>query len=106
VIFPSTYEGFGFPVLEALAAGAPLVVSNIGPIPEVTSKLANLIDPWDVKSITEGILQILDSPVLPATHTNLTTKFNWENSLVEILTVLKSVSEEPLSEIATSSNDN
>jgi glycosyltransferase involved in cell wall biosynthesis len=103
VIFPSTYEGFGFPVLEALAVGAPLVASDIGPISEITSDLATLIDPWDVKSIKEGILQILDSPVLLGTHTDWTTKFNWENSLVEILAVLKSVNAAPLIERATTS---
>lgn len=101
VIFPSTYEGFGFPVLEALAVGAPLVASNIGPISEITSNFATLIDPWDVKSIKEGILQILDSPVLLGTQKDWTTKFNWENSLVEILAVLKSVKEAPLIERAT-----
>jgi glycosyltransferase involved in cell wall biosynthesis len=60
VVFASTYEGFGMPIIEANATGRPVVTSNIGPMPEVAGSAACLVDPFDCASIREGILRIIN----------------------------------------------
>jgi glycosyltransferase involved in cell wall biosynthesis len=60
-VYPSYYEGFGFPVLEAMACGTPVVTSNISSLPEVAGDAAILVDPYSVESITNGIKKILNS---------------------------------------------
>jgi glycosyltransferase involved in cell wall biosynthesis len=59
VIFASTFEGFGLPILEAQAVGCPVVTSNIPPMTEVASDGACLVDPFDISSIREGIQRAL-----------------------------------------------
>jgi glycosyltransferase involved in cell wall biosynthesis len=59
LVFPSFYEGFGLPVLEAMACGCPVVASNISSVPELCGDAAVLIDPYDKDSITDGILSII-----------------------------------------------
>jgi glycosyltransferase involved in cell wall biosynthesis len=59
VVFPSLYEGFGFPPLEALATGTPVVASRAGALPEVLAEHAIFFDQMDVDSIAEGIDQAL-----------------------------------------------
>ena len=57
--YPSLYEGFGLPVLEALRAGAPVLTSNLSSLPEVTGDAALLVDPLSVEAIGDGIQRIL-----------------------------------------------
>jgi glycosyltransferase involved in cell wall biosynthesis len=57
VLYPSLYEGFGLPVLEAMACGVPVVTSHGGSTEEVAGGAAVLVDPWDVESIADGIQQ-------------------------------------------------
>lgn len=59
VVFASTYEGFGMPIVEANATGRPVVTSNIGPMPEVAGSAACLVDPFDCSSIREGIVRVI-----------------------------------------------
>ena len=63
-VFPSLYEGFGLPPLEAMASGTPVVTSNVSSLPEVTGDAAVLVDPYDVDSISDGMRRILDDPRL------------------------------------------
>ncbi|HYJ95859.1 MAG TPA: glycosyltransferase family 1 protein, partial [Vicinamibacterales bacterium] len=63
-VFPSLYEGFGLPPLEAMASGTPVVTSNVSSLPEVTGDAAVLVDPYDVDSIADGMRRILDDPRL------------------------------------------
>jgi glycosyltransferase involved in cell wall biosynthesis len=57
---PSLYEGFGLPVLEAMACGVPTLLSNRGALPELAGADAVVIDPLDIDAIATGIIQILD----------------------------------------------
>lgn len=59
VLFASTYEGFGLPIVEANAVGRPVVTSNIWSMPEVAGDAACLVDPFSVDSIRDGILRVI-----------------------------------------------
>jgi glycosyltransferase involved in cell wall biosynthesis len=83
--FPSLYEGFGLPPLEAMACGTPVVTSNMSSIPEVVGDAAVLVDPYDVSSIADGLERVLGDPALRATlvargHERVRL-FSWERSV-------------------------
>ena len=59
-VFPSLYEGFGLPPLEAMASGTPVVTSNVSSLPEVAGDAAVLVDPYDPDAIADGIERVLD----------------------------------------------
>jgi glycosyltransferase involved in cell wall biosynthesis len=58
-VFPSLYEGFGLPPLEAMASGTPVVTSNVSSLPEVAGDAALLVDPYDPQAIADGIYHVL-----------------------------------------------
>jgi glycosyltransferase involved in cell wall biosynthesis len=60
-VFPSLYEGFGLPPLEAMASGTPVVTSNVSSLPEVVGDAAVLVDPYSADAIAAGILDVLRS---------------------------------------------
>jgi glycosyltransferase involved in cell wall biosynthesis len=62
VVFVSTYEGFGMPIIEANATGRPVVTSNLLSMPEIAGEAACLVDPFDVAGIREGILKVINDP--------------------------------------------
>jgi glycosyltransferase involved in cell wall biosynthesis len=59
MVFPSLYEGFGFPILEAMAVGTPVVTSDVSSMPEVAGDAAILVDPHDEDAIVEGLERVL-----------------------------------------------
>src|SRR5205823_719987 len=59
LVYPSTYEGFGFPVLEAMAAAVPVVTSDRSSLPEVAGDAAVLVDPESSEAIAEGTRRVL-----------------------------------------------
>ncbi|MEF3275431.1 MAG: glycosyltransferase family 4 protein [Chloroflexus sp.] len=63
-VFPSSYEGFGLPPLEAMACGTPVVCAYAGSLPEVVDEAALTVDPHNMHDIAEGILRVLRSPAL------------------------------------------
>lgn len=64
LVYPSLYEGFGLPPLEAMACGTPVVTSNTSSLPEVVGDAAILVDPENVDSIADGIFRVLSSATL------------------------------------------
>lgn len=64
VVYPSMYEGFGFPPLEAMAVGTPVVASNRGALPEVLGDSALLVDPSDPAAVTAALEAVLTNPEL------------------------------------------
>jgi len=60
ILFASTYEGFGLPIIEAQATGRPVVTSGVTAMPEVAGEGACLVDPYDVASIRSGVSRVLD----------------------------------------------
>jgi len=63
-VFPSLYEGFGLPPLEAMACGVPVLTSNVCSLPEVVGDAAILIDPLDVEDIAQGIQRLIGDDAL------------------------------------------
>ena len=59
ILFPSTYEGFGLPVIEGFQAGRPVITSNISPMKEVAGDSALLVDPYSIASVREGVISLL-----------------------------------------------
>lgn len=62
LVFPSLYEGFGLPPLEAMASGCPVACSDRGSLPEVVGDAARLFDPSDPSAIAAGVEEVLDDP--------------------------------------------
>jgi glycosyltransferase involved in cell wall biosynthesis len=66
LLFPSLWEGFGFPALEAMACGTPVITSNLASLPEVTGDAALLVDPYCVEAIADAMARIDNDPGLAA----------------------------------------
>jgi glycosyltransferase involved in cell wall biosynthesis len=62
VLFPSTFEGFGLPIIEAQKAGRVVITSNLNPMKEVAGNEACLVDPYDVQSIRAAVLKVVANP--------------------------------------------
>jgi len=83
-VFPSLYEGFGLPVLEAMARGVPVACSNASSLPEVAGDAALLFDPRDESAIAEALRRLLDDPALcerlRARGLARVAEFTWERT--------------------------
>lgn len=92
LVYPSLYEGFGLPPLEAMACGTPVVTSNGTSIPEVAADAAVLVDPEDVDSIAEGILRVVSSSTLRDNLRRLglqrASRATWESTAQQTLQLL------------------
>ena len=93
-LFPTLYEGFGLPVLEAFASGTPVLSSNISSIPEVAGGHAVLVDAEDEVAIAEGIDQVLDcSPERLEAARRHAARFTWERCARRTYAVYKELIE-------------
>jgi alpha-1,3-rhamnosyl/mannosyltransferase len=81
-VYPSLYEGFGFPVAQAMAAGVPVITSNLSSLPEVTSGAAALIDPHSQADLRSALERLLTSPAtraqLSAAGRIQAQRFRWD----------------------------
>lgn len=94
-VFPSLHEGFGFPVLEAMACGCPVITSNTSSLPEVVGNAGIMVDPKDIEGFAEAIYNVLtdDSLKKELSKRGLkrAKKFTWERCAKETLKVYKEV---------------
>ncbi len=96
-VFPSLYEGFGLPPLEAMAHGTPVVTSNTSSLPEVVGNAALLVNPENVFEIRRGLQRaLLDSALreqMKQRGYEQTQRFSWTNSVSTILEIYREVAE-------------
>jgi glycosyltransferase involved in cell wall biosynthesis len=94
-VFPSLYEGFGLPVLEAMACGTPVLTSNVSSLPEVAGDAAILIDPHDVHAIASGMRRALEDSALRADlrakGLARASQFTWDRAARETIAVYEHV---------------
>ena len=87
-VFPSLYEGFGMPVLEAMASGTPVITSNVSSLPEVAGDAAILVNPYDVKEISKAMKNIIENEELKKKMIrkglDQVKKFTWEESVKKL----------------------
>jgi glycosyltransferase involved in cell wall biosynthesis len=87
LVYPTLYEGFGFPVAQAMAAGCPVITSDLSSLPEITAGAAFLIDPRSVAQLTGAIQRVGESPDLRnrlrAAGIRQSQKFTWQKSALE-----------------------
>jgi glycosyltransferase involved in cell wall biosynthesis len=94
-VYPSEYEGFGLPPLEALACGTPVVASNRSSLPEVMGEAAVLVDPSRSSAIADGIQQVLEDDALRARLASAGPEqarlFTWDSMANKTLSVYRMV---------------
>lgn len=92
-VFPSLYEGFGIPVLEAMASSIPVITSNVSSLPEVAGDAAILVEPKDIQSIAKYIGEILGdeelSENLVGKGHKQAKKFTWESSAEKLVNIYR-----------------
>lgn len=88
-IYPSKYEGFGLPVIEAMACGTPVITSNVSSLPEIAHGAALLVDPYSISEIKSGIFKCLSDHAfresLKSTGIERAKKFSWFEMTQKIL---------------------
>jgi glycosyltransferase involved in cell wall biosynthesis len=91
--YPSLYEGFGLPVLEALQSGAPVITSSVSSLPEVAGEAARYVDPRAEGDIAAALRDLLESPAaradLARRGRDRAGRFSWERTAAETLGIVQ-----------------
>lgn len=94
-VFPSLYEGFGLPPLEAMACGTPVITSNASSLPEVVGDAGLMVDPYDISGLKDAMSNVLSNSDLRMEMVkkglNRSKGFTWKNCAEETLNVYKEV---------------
>lgn len=94
-VYPSLYEGFGLPVLEAMACACPVITSNVSSLPEVAADAAIMVDPYNVQDLVDAMTRIWTDPAyareLRERGIKQSKLFSWERCARETLSVYKQV---------------
>jgi glycosyltransferase involved in cell wall biosynthesis len=92
LIFPSLYEGFGLPVLEAMACGTPVITSNVTALPEIAGDAAVLVDPTSIDAIAAAITKVTSDGSLRARHKEKglarAAEFTWARTCGKVRQIL------------------
>lgn len=95
MVYPSIYEGFGLPPLEAMACGTPVVASNAASLPEVIGSAGITVDPADVDALSLGMSEVLQNPSLATALSEQglaqARKFSWEKTAEDTVAVYRKV---------------
>ena len=90
-VYPSVYEGFGLPVLEAMACGTPVITGNFSSLPEVVGDAGLMVDPHDPRAFAEAMEKVLTNEIL---HTDMSARslsqaanFTWDNTARDMLAI-------------------
>jgi glycosyltransferase involved in cell wall biosynthesis len=93
LVFPTFWEGFGLPVLEAMACGTPVITSNLASLPEITGDAAILINPYNTAEITSAMTSLIEDPKMRSQLSELSLqqgqKFSWKKTGAETKAVLQ-----------------
>ena len=94
-MYPSLFEGFGLPPLEAMACGTPTITSNASSLPEVAGTAALLVDPEDTAGLTDAIARVLSDRTLAAelraAGPRQAARFPWSRTAAETAQVYRQV---------------
>lgn len=94
LLYPSLYEGFGLPILDAFVCGVPVITSNTSSMPEVAGEAAMLVNPESIEDIAGGIIKALNDPgPLVEAGRNRAGKFSWKKTAVETIQFYKKISQ-------------
>ena len=95
LVYPSFYEGFGFPPLEALACGTPAVASNTSSLPELVGDAAILVDPHDTDALVAGLRRLLDDPEIAQAAQRdgprQAARFTWPKTAQQLLNLYRMI---------------
>ncbi|WP_261487025.1 glycosyltransferase family 4 protein [Acididesulfobacillus acetoxydans] len=90
-VYPSLYEGFGLPPLEAMACGVPVITSNVSSLPEVVGEAGIMVDPYDVEELSNAIVRVVSSHELRQTLSDKgvrrAAQFTWEECALKTWSV-------------------